>query len=83
MLPTERCVYSAIRDRPRLTLPGSARLAVWVIVMSRNGIRARRCRGQFSRRPRAVRRCRTCRIGPGTNTVTGSDFGACLRSLIA
>jgi allantoinase len=32
MLPTERCVYSAIRDRPRLTLPGSARLAVWVIV---------------------------------------------------
>jgi allantoinase len=32
VLPTERCVYSAIRDRPRLTLPGSARLAVWVIV---------------------------------------------------
>jgi peptidoglycan/xylan/chitin deacetylase (PgdA/CDA1 family) len=32
MLPLERIAYSAIRDRPRLTLPGGARLAVWVIV---------------------------------------------------
>ena len=32
MLPTERIVYSAIKDRPRVTLPGGARLAVWVIV---------------------------------------------------
>jgi allantoinase len=31
MLPTERLAYSAIKDRPRLVLPGS-RLAVWVIV---------------------------------------------------
>jgi allantoinase len=32
MLPTERLTYSAISDRPKLTLPGGARMAVWVIV---------------------------------------------------
>jgi peptidoglycan/xylan/chitin deacetylase (PgdA/CDA1 family) len=32
MLPSERIPYSAINDRPRLTLPGGARLVVWVIV---------------------------------------------------
>jgi len=32
MLPIERLAYSAIKDRPRLTLPGNARLAVWVII---------------------------------------------------
>jgi len=32
MLPFERIPYSAIRDRPRLALPGGARLVVWVIV---------------------------------------------------
>ncbi len=32
MLPAERIPYSAITERPRLTLPGGARLAVWVIV---------------------------------------------------
>jgi peptidoglycan/xylan/chitin deacetylase (PgdA/CDA1 family) len=32
MLPTERIAYSPIADRPKLTLPGGARLAVWVIV---------------------------------------------------
>jgi allantoinase len=32
MLPSERLAYSAISGRPVLTLPGSARLAVWVIV---------------------------------------------------
>ena len=32
MLPTERCSYSAIRDRSPLALPGGARLVVWVIV---------------------------------------------------
>ena len=32
MLPLDRIAYSAIKDRPRLTLPGSARLVVWVIV---------------------------------------------------
>jgi peptidoglycan/xylan/chitin deacetylase (PgdA/CDA1 family) len=32
MLPTERFAYSAITERPRLALPGGARLAVWVIV---------------------------------------------------
>jgi len=32
MLPNERIPYSAITDRPRLTLPGGARLVVWVIV---------------------------------------------------
>jgi allantoinase len=32
MLPTERIAYSPISDRPKLSLPGSARLAVWVIV---------------------------------------------------
>ena len=32
MLPGERIPYSAITDRPRLALPGGARLAVWVIV---------------------------------------------------
>ncbi len=32
MLPTERFTYSPITTRPRLTLPGGARLAVWVIV---------------------------------------------------
>lgn len=32
MLPGERIPYSAITERPRLALPGGARLAVWVIV---------------------------------------------------
>jgi allantoinase len=32
MLPTERLDYSAITNRPKLELPGGARLAVWVIV---------------------------------------------------
>ena len=32
MLPTERLDYSAIAERKPLTLPGGARLAVWVIV---------------------------------------------------
>lgn len=32
MLPTERISYSAITDSPRLTLPGGARMAVWIIV---------------------------------------------------
>jgi peptidoglycan/xylan/chitin deacetylase (PgdA/CDA1 family) len=32
MLPTERISYSAIPQRPKLKLPGGARMAVWVIV---------------------------------------------------
>ena len=32
MLPTERIAYSPIVSRPRLELPGGARLAVWVII---------------------------------------------------
>ena len=32
----ERVPYSAIVDRPGLTLPGNARLAVWVIVNVEN-----------------------------------------------
>ena len=32
MLPTERIAYSAITERPRLTLPDGARMVVWVIV---------------------------------------------------
>src|SRR5437588_10094230 len=32
MLPTERISYSAIKDRPRLRLPGDGRLVVWVVV---------------------------------------------------
>lgn len=32
MLPQERIAYSPIHARPRLELPGGARLAVWVIV---------------------------------------------------
>src|SRR5215467_974065 len=32
MQPNQRISYSPITERPRLTLPGGARLAVWVIV---------------------------------------------------
>jgi peptidoglycan/xylan/chitin deacetylase (PgdA/CDA1 family) len=32
MLPTDRIAYSPIPQRPRLVLPGGARMAVWVIV---------------------------------------------------
>ena len=32
MLPSERLSYSPIKDRPRLALPGGARLVVWVII---------------------------------------------------
>eukprot|EP01031_Cornospumella_fuschlensis_P015548 gene15548-19007_t len=32
MLPTERISYSPISQRPKLTLPGGARMAVWIIV---------------------------------------------------
>ncbi|MFG1427397.1 polysaccharide deacetylase family protein [Roseixanthobacter glucoisosaccharinicivorans] len=32
MLPTERIAFSPISRRPKLTLPGGARMAVWVIV---------------------------------------------------
>ena len=31
-LPTDRIAYSAIAERPRLELPGGARMALWVIV---------------------------------------------------
>ena len=34
--PSERVPYSAIVDRPKLTLPGNARLAVWIIVNVEN-----------------------------------------------
>ena len=40
MQPRERVPYSAIVDRPKLTRPDGARLAVWTIVMLRNGHRA-------------------------------------------
>jgi len=32
MLPTDRIAFSPIPDRPRLVLPGGARMVVWVIV---------------------------------------------------
>src|ERR1051326_4616244 len=32
LLPTDRVTYTAIPNRPRLSLPGGARMAVWVIV---------------------------------------------------
>jgi peptidoglycan/xylan/chitin deacetylase (PgdA/CDA1 family) len=32
MLPTERIAYSPIAGRPKLVMPGGARMAVWVIV---------------------------------------------------
>lgn len=32
MLPTERIAFSAISERPRLTLPDGKRMAVWIIV---------------------------------------------------
>src|SRR5687767_1988663 len=32
MLPTDRIAYSPIEGRPRLELPGGARMVVWVIV---------------------------------------------------
>ena len=32
MRPNERLAYSAIKDRPKLKLPGDARLVVWVII---------------------------------------------------
>jgi allantoinase len=32
MLPTDRITYSPISDRPRVELPGGARMVVWVIV---------------------------------------------------
>src|SRR6266403_2506336 len=32
MLPTDRIAYSPISERPRLVLPGGARMVVWVIV---------------------------------------------------
>ncbi len=32
MQPRERCDYSAIVDRPKLKLPGNARMIVWTIV---------------------------------------------------
>lgn len=32
MIPSQRCDYSAIVDRPKLKLPGNARIVVWTIV---------------------------------------------------
>ena len=32
MLPRERCDYSAIVDRPRMKLPGGAKIIIWTIV---------------------------------------------------
>ena len=47
MLPTGRLAYSAIPERPRLALPGGARMAVWVIVnVEEWRHRARRCRAR-------------------------------------
>jgi allantoinase len=44
MLPTDRISYSAITERPRLSLPDGARMVVWVIVNVEEWKGAARCR---------------------------------------
>ncbi|KAF0118246.1 MAG: chitooligosaccharide deacetylase [Xanthobacteraceae bacterium] len=75
MLPTERIAYSAISQRPKLTLPGGKRLAVWLIVNVEEW-------NPKETMPRTVLTppaggCRTFRTGPGTNTATASASGGC------
>jgi hypothetical protein len=71
MLPTERFTYSPIFGRPRLRLPGSARLAVWVIVNVEEWKPARATAAYgVATTGRGGRRCRTCPTGRGTNTET-------------
>src|SRR5438128_11113708 len=82
MLPIERIAYSAIKDRPRLALPGGARLVVWVIINIEERVHGRRCLGLSSLRPPAVRQRRIFRTGHGTNTEIALAFGDCLKSWI-
>ena len=80
MLPTERLDYSAIAERPRLALPGGARLAVWVIVnVEEWDINEHDAAHRADPAGRRRRRCPTSRTGPGMNTATGSASGACWR----
>jgi hypothetical protein len=66
----ERVPYSAIVDRPKLTLPGNARLAVWVIVNVENWEIRRPMPRMVLPPPSGVR------IGRGTNTACASASGA-------
>ena len=48
MLPRERIPYSAIKDRLRLVLPSRRGSRCGPLLMWRNGICSKRCRGLFS-----------------------------------
>jgi len=75
VLPTERLVYSAVGQRPRLVLPDGSRLVVWVIVNVEEWDPRETMPRTVITLP-AARRCRTSQIGLGTNTATGSASGA-------
>ena len=79
MLPTDRLSYSAIGERPPLKLPDGARMAVWVIVNVEEWDPTRADATHGADAAAGGRRCRTCRTGRGTNTVTGSASGGSSR----
>ena len=79
MLPTERIPYSAITERPRLTLPAGARLAVWVIVNIEEWNEREVMPRTVLPRPRAPPLVPTSPIGRGMNTGIASASGVSSR----
>ena len=74
-LPKDRVPYSAIVDRPPLTLPNGARLAVWTIVnVEEWSIERNMPRTVLSAAVWPAAACRTCRTGRGTSTACASGF---------
>lgn len=74
--------YSPITERPKLTLPGGANVAVWVIVNVEEW-------SPFETMPRTVLAppaggvpTQTCRTGPAMSRATASASGAWLKRSI-
>jgi hypothetical protein len=64
----DRVTYIPIHKRPRLQLPGGARVAVWTIVNVENWSPSGPMPRTVCRRRWGSRCCPTFRTGPGTST---------------
>ena len=74
-----RAPYQSILDRPKLKLPGGARVAVWTIVNVENWDPAAPMPRAVLPPPMGSRCCRTCPTGRGTSTACGWASGASWR----
>ena len=72
----DRTAYIPIHKRPRLRLPGNARVAVWTIVNVEDWVGRAPMPRTVLPPPMGSRCCPTCRTGPGTSTACASASGA-------